>query len=56
MRVWLGKRFRLPLIGGVYAGVSGRVPTFKDPGERAAFWFGVLLCIFILTMLGRASR
>jgi hypothetical protein len=52
MRFFLGKRFRFPVVGSLYAGVSVPVHVFPDKQSRAAFWFGVLLAGLILFLWG----
>lgn len=47
MRLFVGKRVRLPLVGGAFVGVSGRVPRFHQTDQRVVFWF-----FFVLGLIG----
>lgn len=46
MRLFVGKRVRLPLVGGAFVGVSGRVPRFHERDQRVVF-----RTVFFLTLL-----
>jgi hypothetical protein len=46
LRLFVGKRVRLPLVGGAFVGVSGRVPRFHEHDQRVVF-----RVVFLLTLL-----
>jgi hypothetical protein len=47
VRLFVGKRIRLPLVGGAFIGVSGLVPTFHHSDQRIIFWL-----FFIIGLIG----
>ena len=51
MRLFVGKRVRLPLVGGAFVGVSGRVPRFHERDQRIVFWVCFLLGLLIPFLL-----